>query len=59
MSESENETSLGLTPLPREEYVRRRMLVGLGVVAVFMAVVLAVQAVSSDSRPSDARSSVE
>jgi hypothetical protein len=35
------------------------MLVGLGVVAVFMAVVLAVQAVSSDSRPSDARSSVE
>jgi hypothetical protein len=35
------------------------MLVGLGVVAVFMAVIFAVQAVSSDSRPSDARSSVE
>jgi hypothetical protein len=35
------------------------MLVGLGVVAVFMAVVFAVQAVSTDSRPSDARSSVE
>ena len=59
MSESENETSSGLAPLPREVYVRRRMLVGLGVVAVFMAVIFAVQAVSSDSRPSDARSSVE
>jgi hypothetical protein len=35
------------------------MLVGLGVVAVFMAVVFAVQAVSTDSRPSDTRSSVE
>jgi len=59
MSESENETSSGLAPLPREVYVRRRMLVGLGVVAVFMAVVFAVQAVSTDSRPSDTRSSVE
>jgi hypothetical protein len=35
------------------------MLVGLGVVAVFMAVVFAVQAVCTDSRPSDTRSSVE
>jgi hypothetical protein len=35
------------------------MLVGLGVTAVLMAVIFAVQAVSSDSRPSDARSSVE
>jgi hypothetical protein len=35
------------------------MLVGLGVVAVFMAVVFAVQAVSTDSRPSEALSSVE
>ena len=59
MSESENETSSGLAPLPREVYVRRRMLVGLGVVAVFMAVVFAVQAVSTDSRPSEALSSVE
>ena len=59
MSESEKETSPRLTPLPREVYVRRRMLVGLGVTAVLMAVIFAVQAVSSDSRPSDARSSVE
>lgn len=35
------------------------MLVGLGVTAVLMAVIFAVQAMSSDSRPSDARSSVE
>ena len=59
MSESENETSPGLGPFPREVYVRRRMLVGLGVVAVFMAVVFALQAVSTDSRPSEALSSVE
>ena len=59
MSESEKETSPRPTPLPREVYVRRRMLVGLGVTAVLMAVIFAVQAVSSDSRPSDARSSVE
>jgi hypothetical protein len=59
MSESENETSSGLAPLPREVYVRRRMLVGLGAAAVMMAVIFAVQAVSSDSRPSDARASVE
>ena len=59
MSESENETSPRLTPLPREVYVRRRMLVGLGAAAVLMAVIFAVQAVSSDSRPSDARASVE
>ena len=59
MSESEKETSPRSTPLPREVYVRRRMLVGLGVTAVLMAVIFAVQAVSSDSRPSDARSSVE
>ena len=59
MSESENETSPRFTPLPREVYVRRRMLVGLGATAVLMAVIFAVQAVSSDSRPSDARSSVE
>ena len=30
MSESEKETSPRSTPLPREVYVRRRMLVGLG-----------------------------
>ena len=59
MSESEKETSPRSTPLPREVYVRRRMLVGLGVTAVLMAVIFAVQAMSSDSRPSDARSSVE
>jgi hypothetical protein len=35
------------------------MLVGLGAAAVMMAVIFAVQAVSSDSRPSDARASVE
>jgi hypothetical protein len=35
------------------------MLVGLGAAAVLMAVIFAVQAVSSDSRPSDARASVE
>ena len=59
MSESENETSPRPTSLPREVYVRRRMLVGLGVAAALMAVIFAVQAVSSDSRPSEARSSVE
>jgi len=59
MSESEKETSPRSTPLPREVYVRRRMLVGLGVAAALMVVIFAVQAVSSDSRPSDARSSVE
>ena len=59
MSESENETSPRPTPLPREVYVRRRMLVGLGVAAALLVVIFAVQAVSSDSRPSDARSSVE
>jgi hypothetical protein len=35
------------------------MLFGLGVAAVLMAVIFAVQAISSDSRPSEARSSVE
>lgn len=59
MSESENETSPRPVPLPREVYVRRRMLVGLGVVAVLMAVVFAVQAVNTDSQPSEALSSVE
>ena len=59
MSESETETSPRLTRLPREVYVRRRMLFGLGVAAVLMAVIFAVQAISSDSRPSEARSSVE
>ena len=59
MSESKNEISQRPTQLPREVYVRRRMLVGLVVVAGLMAVVFAVQAVSSDSRPSEARSSVE
>jgi len=58
MSESENETSPRSTPLPREVYVRRRMLVGLGVVAVLMVIVFAVQAVSSDSRTGDERSAV-
>ena len=59
MSESENETSPFGTPLPREVYARRRMLVGLGVVAGLMAIIFAVQAVSSDSRTSDAHSSVD
>ena len=59
LSESKNEISQRPTPLPREVYARRRMLVGLGVVAGLMAVVFAVQAVSSDARPSDPRSSVD
>ncbi|CAB4726722.1 unannotated protein [freshwater metagenome] len=59
MSESENETSPRSTPLPREVYARRRMLVGLGVVAGLMAIIFAVQAVSSDSPPSDTRLSVD
>lgn len=59
MSESKNETSQRSTPLPREVYARRRMLVGLGVVAGLMAIILAVQAVSFDSRPSDERSSID
>ena len=59
MSESENEPSPFGTPLPREVYARRRMLVGLGVVAGLMAIIFAVQAVSSDSRTSDAHSSVD
>ena len=56
MSESENETSPFGTPLPREVYARRRMLVGLGVVAGLMAIIFAVQAVSSDSRTNVAHS---
>ncbi|MEI7505406.1 MAG: DUF459 domain-containing protein [Actinomycetes bacterium] len=59
MIESENETSQRSTPLPREVYVRRRMLVGLSIVAGLMAIIFAVQAVSSDSRSSDARSSID
>ena len=57
MSESEYETSQRSAPLPLEVYARRRMLVGLGVVAVLMAVIFVVQALSSDSRAGVARSS--
>ena len=57
MSESENETPQHSIPLPREVYVRRRMLVGLGVVAGLMVVIFAVQALSSESRASVASSS--
>jgi len=57
MSGSENETSQQPNSLPSEVYARRRMMVGLGVVAVLMAVVFAVQAAGSDSGSSVARSS--
>ena len=59
MSESENETSPRSTRLPREVYARRRMLVGLGVVAGVMAIIFAVQAVTTDGGPGDASSSIE
>lgn len=59
MSESENESSQRSISLPREEYARRRVLVGLGIVAGLMAIVFVVQAVSSGSGPSDARSSID
>ena len=51
MSESENETSQRSTSLPREVYARRRMLLGLSIVAGLMAVIFAVQALTSDSGP--------
>ena len=57
MSESEKETSQRVPPLPREVYARRRMLVGLGVVAGVMAVIFAVQAMTSDSAAKVERSS--
>jgi hypothetical protein len=51
MSESENETYQRSTNLDQEVDTRRRVLVGLCFVAVLMACVFVVQALSSDSAP--------
>jgi hypothetical protein len=50
MSESENEIKYHSTRLSPDIYRRRRMLAGLGVVAILLAVVLTIQALSSDTR---------
>jgi hypothetical protein len=54
MSESENETYQRSTNLDQEVDTRRRVLVGLCFVAVLMACVFVVQALSSDSAPRSA-----
>jgi hypothetical protein len=54
MSESENETYQRSTNLDQEVDTRRRVLVGLCFVAVLMACVFVVQALSADSAPRSA-----
>jgi hypothetical protein len=51
MNESENEIHQRSTNLDQEIYTRRRVLVGLCFVALLMACVFTVQALSSDSVP--------
>ena len=51
MNESENEIHQHSTNLDQEVYIRRRVLVGLCFVALLMACVFTVQALSSDSAP--------
>jgi hypothetical protein len=51
MNESENEIHQHSTNLDQEVYIRRRVLVGLCLVALLMACVFTVQALSSDSGP--------
>jgi|GEM_PF-1034003 len=51
MNESENEIHQHSTNLDQEVYTRRRVLVGLCCVALLMACVFAVQALSSESGP--------
>jgi hypothetical protein len=53
MNESENEIHQHSTNLDQEVYTRRRVLVGLCCVAVLMACVFIVQALSSDPGPRD------
>ena len=49
MSESENEIKSHSTRLPSNIYRRRQTLAGLGVVAILMAVILTIQALTSDT----------